>query len=125
MINESRMNEIIKRVIDEAVVSQFTPYTEDEKEKLKKQKEYNDIYRRRFYKVYANDVNMPSVYHGELYNSITKGFPIDFEKLRGNLDKKVFDKEKIENPGNVIVSQTLDGTIFNYSDEEIKSKMLS
>lgn len=33
MINESRINEIIKRVIDEAVVSQFTPYTEDEKER--------------------------------------------------------------------------------------------
>ena len=33
MINEDRINEIIKRVIDEAVVSQFTPYTEDEKER--------------------------------------------------------------------------------------------
>ena len=33
MINESRINEIIKRVIDETVVSQFTPYTEDEKER--------------------------------------------------------------------------------------------
>ena len=99
--------------------------TKEEKERLEKQKEYNNIYRRRFYKVYANDINQPSVYHGELYNSITKGFPIDFEKLKDNLDKKVFDKEKIENPGNVIVSQTLDGTIFNFSDEEIKSKMLS
>ena len=114
-------------ISDQEVLNLFNDIenTEDEKEKLKKQKEYNDIYRRRFYKVYANDVNQPSVYHGELYNSITKGFPIDFEKLRGNLNKKVFDKEEIENPGNVIVSQTLDGTIFNYSDEEIKSKMLS
>lgn len=33
MINESRINEIIKRVIYETVVSQFTPYTEDEKER--------------------------------------------------------------------------------------------
>lgn len=33
MINDSRINEIIKRVIDEAVVSHFTPYTEDEKER--------------------------------------------------------------------------------------------
>ena len=33
MINECRINEIIKRVIDETVVSQFTPYTEDEKER--------------------------------------------------------------------------------------------
>lgn len=33
MINESRINEIIQSVIDEAVVSQFTPYTEDEKER--------------------------------------------------------------------------------------------
>lgn len=33
MINESRINEIIKSVIDETVVSQFTPYTEDEKER--------------------------------------------------------------------------------------------
>ncbi len=33
MINESRINEIIHRVIDEAVVSKFTPYTEDEKER--------------------------------------------------------------------------------------------
>ena len=33
MINEDRINKIIKRVIDEAVVNQFTPYTEDEKER--------------------------------------------------------------------------------------------
>ena len=34
MINDSRINEIIKRVIDEAVVNKiFTPYTEDEKER--------------------------------------------------------------------------------------------
>lgn len=31
MINESRINEIIQSVIDETVVSQFTPYTEGEK----------------------------------------------------------------------------------------------
>ena len=30
MINESRINEIIQSVIDETVVSQLTPYTEDE-----------------------------------------------------------------------------------------------
>lgn len=99
--------------------------TKEEKERLKKQQEYNDIYRRRFYKVYANDVNLPNIYHGELYNSITKGFPIDFEKLTDNLNKKVFDNEKNENYGNIIVTQTLDGTIFDYSDEEIKSKMFS
>lgn len=33
MINESRINEIIQRIIDETVVSKFTPYTEDEKER--------------------------------------------------------------------------------------------
>ena len=33
MINENRINEIIQSVIDETVVSQFTPYTEDEKER--------------------------------------------------------------------------------------------
>lgn len=33
MINESRINEIIQSVIDETVVIQFTPYTEDEKER--------------------------------------------------------------------------------------------
>ena len=33
MINESRINEIIQSVIYETVVSQFTPYTEDEKER--------------------------------------------------------------------------------------------
>ena len=33
MINESRINDIIQSVIDETVVSQFTPYTEDEKER--------------------------------------------------------------------------------------------
>ena len=33
MINESRINEIIQSVIDETVVSQFTPYTVDEKER--------------------------------------------------------------------------------------------
>ena len=33
MINETRINEIIQSVIDETVVSQFTPYTEDEKER--------------------------------------------------------------------------------------------
>ena len=30
-----------------------------------------------------------------------------------------------ENPGNVVVSETLDGTIFNGTDEEIKNKMLA
>ena len=59
-------------ISDQEVLNLFNDIenTEDEKEKLKKQKEYNDIYRRRFYKVYANDVNQPSVYHGELYNKI-------------------------------------------------------
>ena len=33
MINERTINEIIQSVIDETVVSQFTPYTEDEKER--------------------------------------------------------------------------------------------
>lgn len=33
MINENRINEIIQSVIDETAVSQFTPYTEDEKER--------------------------------------------------------------------------------------------
>lgn len=33
MINESRINEIIQRIINETVVSKFTPYTEDEKER--------------------------------------------------------------------------------------------
>lgn len=70
-------------------------------------------------------MNLPNIYHGELYNSITKGFPIDFEILTDNLNKKVFDNEKNENQGNIIVSQTLDGTIFDYSDEDIKSKMFS
>ena len=30
-----------------------------------------------------------------------------------------------ENLGNVVVSETLDGTIFNGTDEEIKNKMLA
>ena len=33
MINESRIKEIIQSVIEEKDVSQFTPYTEDEKER--------------------------------------------------------------------------------------------
>lgn len=33
MINENRISEIIKEVIDESLVSQFTPYTADEREK--------------------------------------------------------------------------------------------
>ena len=33
MINERRINEIIQSVIDETLVTQFTPYTDDEKER--------------------------------------------------------------------------------------------
>lgn len=97
--------------------------TPDEKEKLAKEENFNNIYRKRFYRVYAKDVNQTSVYHEELYNNITKGYPIDFVKLEDNLKKKVYDNEQAENPGNVVVSQTLDGTIFNFSDEVIKNKM--
>jgi len=97
--------------------------TADEKEKLAKEEKFNDIYRKRFYRVYAKDVNQTSVFHEELYNNITKGYPIDFEKLEDNLKKKVYDNEQAENPGNVVVAQTLDWTIFNFSDEEIKNKM--
>ena len=70
-------------------------------------------------------MNLPNICPGKLSNSITKVFPIDFEILTDNLNKKVFDNEKNENQGNIIVSQTLDGTIFDYSDEDIKSKMFS
>ncbi len=99
--------------------------TPDEKDKLAKEEKFNEIYRKRFYRVYAKDVNQTSVFHEELYNNITKGYPINFEKLEDNLKKKVYDNEQAENPGNVVVAQTLDGTIFNFSDEEIKNKMLT
>ena len=33
MITESRIDQIIKEAIDETVVSQFTPYTKDERER--------------------------------------------------------------------------------------------
>lgn len=97
--------------------------TPDEKEKLAKEEKFNDIYRKRFYRVYAKDVNQTSVFHEELYNNITKGYPIDFARLEDNLKKKVYDNEQEENPGNVVVAQTLDWTIFNFSDEVIKNKM--
>ena len=97
--------------------------TSDEKEKLAKEENFNNIYRKRFYRVYAKDVNQLSVFHEELYNNITKGYSIDYEKLEDNLKKKVYDNERAENPGNVIVAQTLDGSIFNFSDKEIKIKM--
>lgn len=99
--------------------------TPDEKEKQANDEKFNSVYRKRFYKVYAKDVNQVSVFHEELYNSITKGCLIDYEKLEDNLKKKVFDKESGENPGNAVVSQSLDGSIFNGSDEEIKDKMLT
>ena len=98
--------------------------TPDEKDKLAKEEKFNDIYRKRFYRVYAKDVNQISVFHEELYNNITKGYPIDFEKLEKNIEAKLFAKEAINYPGNLVVSQTLDGTIFNYSDDEIKERML-
>lgn len=97
--------------------------TPDERERKEKKVKFDSIYRRRFYTVYAKDVRQRSVFHEELYNRVTKGKPIDFKRLEDNIQKKVFDNENTENPGNTIVSQTLDGTIFNYSDEEIKDKM--
>lgn len=33
MISESRIDQIIKEAIDETVVSQFTPYTKDERDR--------------------------------------------------------------------------------------------
>ena len=99
--------------------------TADEKEKLAKEETFNAIYRKRFYRAYAKDVNQKNAFHEELYNNITKGTPIDFEKLEANFKKKVNDAEGKENPGNVVVSETLDGTIFNGTDEEIKNKMLA
>ena len=97
--------------------------TPDEKERAEKKKNYDDIYRRRFYSVYAKDVGQTSVFHEELYKSITNGRPVDFAKLEDNLQKKVLDNEREENPGNMIVAQSLDGTIFNYTNEVIKDKM--
>lgn len=98
--------------------------TTEEKERIKRQNEYNDVYRRNFYQIYAKDVNQTNVFHEELYNSIIKGSAIDYEKLEMNIQKKVFDKMIIDNPGNVIVSQTLDGKIFDDTDEKIKEKLL-
>ena len=97
--------------------------TLDEKERAEKKKKFDDIYRRRFYSVYAKDVNQRNVFHEEIYKSITNGSPIDYAKLEDNLQKKVFDNEREDNPGNVVVAQSLDGTIFNDTDEVIKSKL--
>lgn len=97
--------------------------TPDEKKRKEKKENFDAIYRRRFYSVYAKDVNQRSVFHEEIYKSVTNGSTIDYAKLEDNLQKKVFDNEREENPGNIVVSQTLDGTIFNDSDEVIKKKM--
>jgi hypothetical protein len=97
--------------------------TPDEKERIEKKKNYDDIYRRRFYTVYAKDVNQRNVFHEEIYKSITNGSPIDYAKLEDNLQEKVFDNEREDNPGNVVVAQSLDGTIFNDTDEVIKTKL--
>lgn len=95
-----------------------------EEERKKKEKGKNDaIYRKRFYKVYAKDVNQVPVFHKEIYNKVTKGIPINYIKLEDNMQKKVFDKESIAEPGNIIVKQILDWSIFYYSDDEIKEKM--
>lgn len=99
--------------------------TTEEKEKQQKEANFNAVYRKRFYRVYAKDVNQVCVFHEELYNNITKGYPIDFEKLEDNLKKKVYDNERKDNPGNVVIAQTLDKTVFNFSNEEIKTKMQS
>lgn len=103
----------------------FSDYeeTKDEKEIREKKESYDSVYRRRFYSVYSKAINQEAVFHEELYNSVTKGLPIDFEKLEDNLRKKIYYNEKAENIGNVIVAQTLDGSIFNYPNEDIKDKM--
>lgn len=97
--------------------------TPDEKERKEKKSNFDAIYRRRFYSVYAKGVNQKNVFHEEIYKSITNGSPIDYRKLEKNLQKKVFDNEREDHPGNVVVAQSLDGTIFNDTDEEIKSKL--
>lgn len=103
----------------------FSDYeeTKDEKEIREKKASFDSVYRRRFYNVYAKDINQEAIFHEELYNSVTKGLPINFEKLEENLQKKIYDNEKAENIGNAIVAQTLDGSIFNYPNEDIKDKM--
>lgn len=97
--------------------------TQDEKERAEKKANYDAIYRKRFYSVYAKEVNQRNVFHEEIYKSITNGRPIDFAKLEENLQKKVFDNEREDNPGNVVVAQSLDGSIFNDNDEVIKTKL--
>lgn len=97
--------------------------TPDEERKNKEKKQDDAIYRRRFYRVYAKEVDQTPVFHEEIYNKITKGIPVDLVKLEDNLQKKFFDKERITEPGNIIVSQTLDGSIYKSSDDGIKEKM--
>lgn len=98
--------------------------TPDEKRRKEKKENIDAIYRRRFYSVYVRDVNQISIFHEEIYKSITNGSNIDYEKLEENIQKKLFDNERDENSGNIVVSQTLDGSIFDDSDEVIKEKML-
>ena len=103
----------------------FSDYeeTKDEKEKREKKEKFDSIYRRRFYSVYARDIGQRKLFHEELFNFITMGNPIDYEKLESNIETKLFAQEMTENPGNDVVAQSLDATIFNDSDEKIKEKM--
>ncbi len=98
--------------------------TADQIKRREKREKFDSVFRRRFYSVYAKDIGQKSIFHTELFNHITMGLPINYGQLEANIEKKLFALEKAENPGNVIVSQTLDGSIFNYSDDEIREKML-
>lgn len=103
----------------------FSDYeeTKDEKERREKKETFDSIYRRRFYSVYAKNIGQRKVFHEELFKKITMGSIIDYEKLESNLEVKLFAHELTNTPGNEVVTQSLDATIFNYSDEDIKEKL--
>lgn len=96
--------------------------TPDEKERREKEEKFNGIYAKRFCKYYIKDVGLKVVFFQSLYDSVVKGTPIDIDMLDNKYQEEILSKEI--NAGNKIVEQILDNTIFDYSDEEGKTKML-
>lgn len=108
--------------VDTAQLFNDVEETSDEKERREREEKFNGIYSKRFYKYYIKDIGLNAVFFQPLYDNIVNASTIDYNSLDDIYNKEIVSKEI--NEGNKIVAQTLDNTIFNYSDEEGKEKML-
>lgn len=98
--------------------------TIEEKNTREAKERADTIYSNWFYANYIKSVGQKAVFYKQIYYNIVKGSPINYEELDKVYEEQVASKEISENIGNQLVQQTLNGSFFDYSDNEAKDKML-